>query len=51
MPEAYADAILSLVRYYQTGKASAVTDDIERVTGRKATGFDRFARDHADRFR
>ena len=51
MPEAYVDAMLSLFHFYETGHASAVSPDIERVTGRKATGFDQFARDHAGALR
>jgi uncharacterized protein YbjT (DUF2867 family) len=51
MPEAYADALLSLIHYYEGDHASAVTPDVERVTGRKPVRFDQFARDHADALR
>jgi len=50
MPEAYAEAILSLIRYYDGGHASQVTQDFERVAGRKPTAFDQFARDNAAAF-
>ena len=50
MPEAYADALLSLIHYYEGDHASAITPDVERVTGRKPVRFDQFARDHADAF-
>lgn len=45
-----ADALLDLQRFYREGKASLVTDDFERLTGRKPITFDRFARDYAFAF-
>lgn len=45
-----ADALLDLQRFYREGKASLVTDDFERLTGRKPIAFDRFARDYAFAF-
>ena len=51
MPEFYADAILDLIQFIEAGKAAQVTSDIERVTGTKPIGFDRFARDYAAAFR
>jgi len=50
MPEAYTDAMLSLIHYYEGDNASRVTHDIERVAGRKPFTFDQFARDHAGAF-
>ena len=45
-----ADALLDLQRLYREGKASLVTDDIERLTGHKPIIFDQFARDYAFAF-
>ena len=50
MPEWSADALLDLQRLYREGKASLVTDDIERLTGRKPITFDQFAHDYAFAF-
>jgi uncharacterized protein YbjT (DUF2867 family) len=49
-PEWSADALLDLQRLYREGKASLVTNDIERLTGRKPITFDQFARDYAFAF-
>ena len=51
MPEAYADALLSLIHYYEDDHASQVSPDVERVTGKKPIDFDQFARDHAGAFK
>lgn len=45
-----ADALLDLQRLYREGKASLVTDDVERLTGHKPITFDQFARDYAFAF-
>ena len=45
-----ADALLDLQRLYREGKASLVTDDVERLTGHKPISFDQFARDYAFAF-
>ena len=50
MPEWSADALLDLQRLYREGKASLLTDDVERLTGRKPITFDQFARDYAFAF-
>lgn len=49
-PEWSADALLDLQRYYRAGKASQVTDNVERLTGHKPIAFDQFARDYAFAF-
>jgi uncharacterized protein YbjT (DUF2867 family) len=49
-PEWSADALLDLQRLYREGKASVVTNDVERITGRKPITFDQFARDYAFAF-
>jgi uncharacterized protein YbjT (DUF2867 family) len=49
-PEWSADALIDLQRLYREGKASVVTDDVERLTGRKPITFDQFARDYAFAF-
>jgi uncharacterized protein YbjT (DUF2867 family) len=45
-----ADALVDLQRLYREGKANLVTDDVERLTGRKPIAFDQFARDYAFAF-
>ena len=51
MPEWTADAILDLQHFYDAGKAGAISEDVERVTGRTPISFDKFARDFRDAFR
>ncbi len=50
IPEWSADALLDLQRLYREGKASLVTNDVERLTGRKPITFDQFARNYAFAF-
>ncbi len=50
-PEWSADALIDLQRLYREGRASLVTDDVERLTGHKPITFDRFADDYAFTFR
>jgi uncharacterized protein YbjT (DUF2867 family) len=50
VPEWSADALVDLQRLYREGKASLLTDDVERLTGRKPITFDQFARDYAFAF-
>ena len=50
VPAWSADALLDLYRFYREGKASQVTKDIERLTGRKPIAFDQFAQDYAFAF-
>jgi uncharacterized protein YbjT (DUF2867 family) len=45
-----ADASLDLQRLYREGKARLVDPSVERITGRRATTFDEFARDYATAF-
>jgi uncharacterized protein YbjT (DUF2867 family) len=49
-PGAIIEALVDLMRHYREGKAALVTDDVERVTGRKPISFDHFARDYAPAF-
>jgi uncharacterized protein YbjT (DUF2867 family) len=51
MPRDLAEDIVDLQRYYISGAMVAETPWVERLTGRKPSGFDRFARDYADAFR
>jgi uncharacterized protein YbjT (DUF2867 family) len=51
VPEWSADALLDLQRFYREGKAGLMTDDVERLTGRKPIMFDQFAHDYAFAFR
>jgi uncharacterized protein YbjT (DUF2867 family) len=50
MPEWSADALLDLQRFYREGKASRVTNDVERLAGRKPLTFEQFATDYAFAF-
>ena len=49
-PEWSADALLDLQCLYREGRASVVTDDIDRLTGRMPIAFDQFARDYSFAF-
>jgi uncharacterized protein YbjT (DUF2867 family) len=51
IPEAYVEALLDLARYYRTGASERVTRDVEAVTGRAATRFDRFVTDYVTALR
>jgi uncharacterized protein YbjT (DUF2867 family) len=44
-PEWLADLLLDLERYFGEEKASTITDDIRRVTGREPIRFEQYARD------
>ncbi len=50
-PEWSAEALVDLQRFYCEGKASLVTDDVERLIGHRPITFDQFARDYAFAFR
>ena len=45
MPEALADRMLDLERYFREDQASRITDDIKQVTGRDPRRFAQYARD------
>ncbi len=45
MPEAIADRMLDLERYFREDQASHITNDIEQVTGRDPRRFAQYARD------
>ena len=47
MPEAIADRMLDLERYYREGKASLITNDIKQVTGQEPRRFADYACDYA----
>lgn len=46
-PEAYADALVDLNRYYAEGKMSEIAPTLRLLSGRDPTPFEQFARDHA----
>jgi uncharacterized protein YbjT (DUF2867 family) len=50
MSERYAEAISELMDDYRAGKMSAVTNDVEQVTGRKPRSLEQFAQEHRDVF-
>lgn len=50
MPEFYVEALVDLDRHYADGKATRVSDDIQRVTGRKPHSFADFVRDNVEAF-
>lgn len=47
MPDEIADRLVDLERYFRSGQASLVTDDVERVTGRAPRRFADYAREIA----
>ena len=51
IPPAYVDALLDLFAAMKAGKADAVTDMVERVTGRKPGTFESWARRNAAAFK
>jgi (4-alkanoyl-5-oxo-2,5-dihydrofuran-3-yl)methyl phosphate reductase len=51
IPAPYVEALLDLLAAMKAGKADAVTDTVEKVTGRKAGTFEAWARRHAAAFR
>jgi uncharacterized protein YbjT (DUF2867 family) len=46
-----ADALVNLQDFYRAGKASSVTDAVERLLRRQPTSFEQFSRDYRDAFR
>lgn len=50
IPPVYVDALLDLFAAMKAGKADAVTDTVEKVTGRKAGTFEAWARRNAAAF-
>lgn len=51
LPEWQVDALMELYAINKQSRWGAVTIDIEKVTGKPATTFAQFARNHADQFR
>src|SRR6266403_1337932 len=51
IPKWQVDALMELHAINKQNRWSAVTSDVERVTGQDATDFAQFARNHADKFR
>ncbi len=47
MPEAIADRMLDLERFFREDQASRITNDIKQVTGRDPRRFAQYARDYA----
>jgi hypothetical protein len=47
MPEAIADRMLDLERYFREDRASTITDDVKQVTGRAPRRFVDYVRDTA----
>lgn len=51
MPEAYADAMLDLLRFYRTeGETAGLSPDIRNLTGMDPIPFEKFAKDHVRDF-
>jgi uncharacterized protein YbjT (DUF2867 family) len=50
LPEWSANALIDLQQLYRNGGASAVTNDVEQVLGRKPRSFEQFSRDYASVF-
>jgi uncharacterized protein YbjT (DUF2867 family) len=51
VPDLYADALVDLDRWYESGKADIVTTSIRDLTGREPTSFEQFVRDFESAFR
>jgi nucleoside-diphosphate-sugar epimerase len=47
MPEALADRMLDLERYFRENRAGLITDDVRQVTGREPRRFSEFVRETA----
>ncbi len=47
MPEALAERMLDLERYYREDRASRITNDIKQVTGNEPSRFTQYTRDYA----
>ena len=47
MPEAIADRMLDLERYFREGRASRITNDVKQVTGREPRRFAEYVRETA----
>jgi uncharacterized protein YbjT (DUF2867 family) len=51
MQEWTINALIELSNFQKAGKASIVSPDVERVTGRKPISFEQFAKDYSETFR
>lgn len=51
VPEYYVEYLMDLTRHYRRGGAGIVTSAVREVTGRDATSFETFVRDHEGAFR
>lgn len=51
MPAPVIEALVDLFAFYKRGSAARISSDIEKVTGKKATAFDQYARENAAAFR
>ena len=50
VPDLYADYLVDLDRWYQSGKGDVLTTSIRNVTGREATSFESFVKDNVGQF-
>jgi len=51
VPDLYADHLIDLDRWYESGKADVVTTSIRDITGREPTTFEQFVREFVGEFR
>jgi len=51
MPAPVIDGLVDLFAFYKRGVAARISPDIEKVTGRKATSFEQYARENVAAFR
>ena len=51
VPDVYADALVDLDRWYESGRGDVVTSSIQDITGREPTTFERFVGEFAGEFR
>ena len=50
VPDFYADYLVDLDRWYESGKADLVTSSIQDITGRAPTAFEQFVEDFVEAF-
>jgi uncharacterized protein YbjT (DUF2867 family) len=50
VPDVYADHLVDLDKWYASGKGDVVTSSVREVTGREATSFEDFVKEHVRQF-
>jgi uncharacterized protein YbjT (DUF2867 family) len=50
VPDVYADALVDLDRWYESGKGDVVTSSIQDITGREPNSFENFVKEFREQF-